>query len=236
MGGFFRKLDAGLARVEEAFLALALAVMVLVVFGDFVLRETVNRGWVWAKELASYLMVWVGFLGASLATHRRRHLVMSLAGKIFPPRIRKWTAFSAALITAAVSLYLSWLGYRYVQETRSFDERSLALGIPIWWVQAAIPLAFALVGLRFLGAAGSILGNGPATLGDSGPAIQDAGKGPPPGPAPAGIDRSSPGSAPVGPDGRPPGPAPAGTGTPPQGPASVGPGGPPPRPASGEAG
>lgn len=170
MTGFFRKLDDGLARAEAAFLALALGTMVLVVFGDFALRETLNRSWAWAKELAAYLMVWVGFLGASLATHRRRHLVMSLSEKIFPARVRKWTSLAACLITAGLCLFLARLGYQYVQETRAMGERSLSLDLPIWLVQAVIPLAFALAGLRFLGTGVHILGHGPVSLGDSGPA------------------------------------------------------------------
>ena len=170
MAGFLRKLDDGIARLEAAFLALALAAMVLVVFGDFALRETVNTGWTWAKEVAAYLMVWVGFLGASLATHRRRHLVMSLSEKLFPPGLRKWTSLLACLITAAASLFLAWLGLRYVLETRATGEASLTVGIPLWLVQSVIPLAFALVGLRFLGTAAHILRHGPIPLGDAGPA------------------------------------------------------------------
>jgi TRAP-type C4-dicarboxylate transport system permease small subunit len=167
--GFFRKLDDGLAKAEAAFLALALAVMVLVVFGDFALRETVNKSWTWAKELAAYLMVWVGFLGASLATHRRRHLVMSLSEKLFSPALRKWTSLLACLITAVTCLFLAALGLRYVLETRATGETSLTVGVPLWLVQAVIPFAFGLVGLRFLGTAVHILRHGPVSLGDSGP-------------------------------------------------------------------
>jgi C4-dicarboxylate transporter DctQ subunit len=167
---FFRRLDEGVARFEAAFLALALAVMVLVVFGDFALRETVNQGWTWAKELAAYLMVWVGFLGASLATHRRRHLVMSLSEKIFSAGIRKWTSFLACLITAATCLFLAFLGLRYVLETRATGETSLTVGVPIWLVQAVIPLAFGLIGSRFLGTGVHIFRHGPIPLGDSGSA------------------------------------------------------------------
>lgn len=170
MTAFLRKLDGAIARCEAAFLALALAVMVFVVFGDFVLRETVNQGWTWAKELAAYLMVWVGFVGASLATHRRRHLVMSLSEKLISPGPRKWTSLLACLVTAATCLFLAWLGLRYVLETRATGEASLTIGVPLWLVQAVIPLAFGLVGLRFLGTGIHILRHGPIPLGDSGPA------------------------------------------------------------------
>ena len=165
MSGFFRKLDDGLARAEEVFLAGALGLMVLVVFADFLLRETLNQGLIWAKELAVYLLVWVGFLGASLAVHRRRHLVIQSAEKLFPASIRKWTSCAGCLLTALLCLMLAWLGLKYVLETRATQEVSLGMGLPIWMVQAVIPLAFLIIGLRFLGLCALIVKTGPISLG-----------------------------------------------------------------------
>lgn len=165
MAGFFRKLDDGLAKAEEIFLASALGVMVLVVFADFLLRETVNQGLIWAKELAVYLLVWVGFLGASLAVHRRRHLVIQAGEKLFPLSVRKWTSLTACLVTSLLCLYLSWLGVRFVLETREVNEVSLGMGVPMWVVQIVIPLAFLFIGLRFLGLCAVIIRTGPVSLG-----------------------------------------------------------------------
>ncbi len=157
MGNFLRRLDRALARSEEFFLATALGFMALVVFCDFALRETVNESWVWAKELAAFLMVWVGFVGASLAAHRGRHLVLRAGERIFSARLRKWTSPVSSLLTAALCFHLAWLGIAYVTETQAMGERSLTLGIPLWMVQAVIPFAFTTVGLRFLGAGLGIL-------------------------------------------------------------------------------
>lgn len=165
MGDFFRKLDDGLAKAESAFLAIALAVMVLVVFSDFVLREALNQGLIWAKELAVYLLIWVGFLGASLAVHKRRHLVIQAGERLFPPRIRKWTSLAGCLVTALLCLLLAWLALRFVLETRALREASLGMGLPLWIVQAVIPLAFLFIGLRFLGICGTILKTGAVSLG-----------------------------------------------------------------------
>lgn len=165
MTRFFRKLDDGLARAEEAFIASAMAVMILVVFADFALRETMNLGLVWAKELAVYLFIWVGFLGASLAVHKRMHLVVQAGEKLFPPAIRKWTSLAACLATALLCLLLAWLGVRFVDETRRVQEVSLGMGLPLWIVQVVIPLAFLLIGLRFLGLCAVILRTGPISLG-----------------------------------------------------------------------
>jgi TRAP-type C4-dicarboxylate transport system permease small subunit len=165
VAGFFRKLDDGLARAEEVFLASALGVMVLVVFADFLLRETINQGLIWAKEVAVYLLIWVGFLGASLAVHRRRHLVIQAAEKMFPPSLRKWTSLAGFFLTSLLCLLLSWLGVRFVLESRELNEVSLGMGIPMWSVQVVIPLAFLFIGLRFLGLCAVVLKSGPISMG-----------------------------------------------------------------------
>lgn len=165
MTDFFAKLDRGLARAEEYFIAGSLGVMVLVVFADFVLREVVNQGLVWAKELAVYLLIWVGFLGASLAVHRRRHLVIQAGEKLFPPAVRKWTSLLGCLTTSLLCLLLSWLALRFVLETRQIAETSLGMGMPLWIVQAVIPLSFLIIGIRFLGLCFVIVRVGAINLG-----------------------------------------------------------------------
>lgn len=178
MGGFLNGLDRRLAKAEEAFLAAALAVMILVVFADFALRETVNQGLVWAKELAVYLLVWVGFIGASLAVHKRRHLVVQAGEKLFPPPVRKWTSLVACLTTSVLCLLLGWIAVKFVLETREVGETSLGMGMPLWIVQAVIPLAFIIIGLRFLGLCGLILKTGAISLGSDEIPIPDSAKTP----------------------------------------------------------
>lgn len=176
MGSFFSGFDRRLAKAEEGFLAAALAVMILVVFADFLLRETLNQGLVWAKELAVYLLVWVGFIGASLAVHKRRHLVVQAGEKLFPPAVRKWTSLAACLTTSLLCLLLAWLAYKFVLETREVGETSLGMGMPLWIVQIVIPLSFLIIGLRFLGLCGVILKTGAISLGSDEIPIPDSAK------------------------------------------------------------
>jgi len=55
--------DSWLGLFERFFLFAALAFMSLVVFFDFFLREFLDSGLIWAKEVSAYLMIWVGLLG-----------------------------------------------------------------------------------------------------------------------------------------------------------------------------
>src|ERR1700733_1477768 len=55
-------------------IALCLAVMVVLVFGNVVLRYGFNSGITISEELSRWLMVWLTFLGAIVALREHTHL------------------------------------------------------------------------------------------------------------------------------------------------------------------
>lgn len=61
-------------RLLEGVLVLLLFGMVLMVFGNVVLRYGFNSGILISEELARYFFVWLTFLGAVVAFHEHAHL------------------------------------------------------------------------------------------------------------------------------------------------------------------
>ena len=55
-------------------IALCLAVMVVLVFGNVVLRYGFNSGITISEELSRWLLVWLTFLGAIVAVREHTHL------------------------------------------------------------------------------------------------------------------------------------------------------------------
>jgi len=145
---FLRRLDRGWLAVERAFLATALIAMVAMVCGDFLGRELIGRGIAWAKEVASFLMIWVGFIGASVAAASSRHLRVEALDRLLPRGTARLLYRTTHLIAAAVTAFLAYLGLRYCLESYGFDERSAVLDLPLALVQAVIPLALLTTALR----------------------------------------------------------------------------------------
>ena len=73
-------------------IALALAVMVLLVFGSVVLRYVFNSGISVSEELSRWLFVWITFLGAIVAVKEHGHLGTDLVLIKLPP----WRSASAS--------------------------------------------------------------------------------------------------------------------------------------------
>lgn len=55
-------------------MAASLALMVVLVFTNVVLRYAFNSGIAMSEELSRWLFVWLTFLGAVVAMHERAHL------------------------------------------------------------------------------------------------------------------------------------------------------------------
>ncbi len=68
------KLIAGYCRLLEWTIGIALAAMVVLVFGNVVLRYAFNSGITVSEEVSRWLFVWLTFLGAVVALKEHAHL------------------------------------------------------------------------------------------------------------------------------------------------------------------
>ena len=92
-------------RAINLIIALALAVMVVMVFGNVVLRYAFNSGITISEEVSRWLFVWITFLGAIVAVRERGHLGTDfLLARLPPLGQRICLALSYALM-----LWCTWL-------------------------------------------------------------------------------------------------------------------------------
>lgn len=116
------------------------------------------NGLIWSQPLALILTLWVGFLGASMATYEHKHLKVEAVVRLFPPDARRYVGLISALATAVFCLALAWLSIRAVLfEYETFVSTSgqggLIGGTSVAKYQAflALPLAFGIMSARFFG-------------------------------------------------------------------------------------
>ena len=92
-------------RALKAIIALCLAVMVVLVFGNVVLRYVFNSGIATSEELSRWLMVWLTFLGAIVALREHAHLGVDTLVRALPP-MGKRICF---VLSYVLMLYADWL-------------------------------------------------------------------------------------------------------------------------------
>ncbi len=144
-----RRIDDALARAEGAVIVLCVSLMLFLAFGQVALRP-VTSGFPWADQLARFLVLWTGVLGASLATRRRKHIAIDVVTKFLSPRGRAIAALIGNGLGILLCAFLLLVSIRYVAANRENATLATTMHLPIWLVQSVIPYGFAAMFLRFL--------------------------------------------------------------------------------------
>lgn len=128
--------------------ALALAAMVLLVFGNVVLRYAFNSSIIVSEELSRWLFVWITFLGAVIALREHGHLGTDVLVSRLPPAGKKACLVAGHL----VMLYICWLIFQgSLEQTRiNMDVLAPSTQLPVAIVYSAGVVFAALAGLMLL--------------------------------------------------------------------------------------
>lgn len=137
-----------LARLDDALSALALALMVVIPLVEIALRPLLGRGIDNAPVLVQHLGLVLAMFGA-VAAERQGHLTTlgSRLGRQGCARSQAATQVFAKGGAAMVCGLLALASWRFVVSEVEAAQ-PLAYGVPVWWVQATMPLGFMLLGVQ----------------------------------------------------------------------------------------
>jgi tripartite ATP-independent transporter DctM subunit len=137
---------APLRRLEDGFLVLALGAMALVPLAEMLLRATLHTGIPASAAITQHLTLVVGMAGAALAAREDRLLAISglhaVLGNVGPA-----LRVASSAVTVAMAAALAASAYAFVLSEREVG-RELFGHLPLWAVQAFLPLGFGLIALR----------------------------------------------------------------------------------------
>lgn len=144
-----RVFDRTLTKIVSTSLILTLVAMIILASVQVFLRGLFHTGILWGDIVARYLVMWVGFLGAYLATHEDRHLRIDFFTRFLGPRIRLWFNAFCDLFAAVVCYFLIRAGWTFV--VIGMDPQAI-LFLQITQKTAAmiVPAGFALIMIQFL--------------------------------------------------------------------------------------
>jgi TRAP-type C4-dicarboxylate transport system permease small subunit len=142
-------LDETLGRLEKAFMVFFLGLMIVVAFAQIALRNLMGVGLPWSESLVRYLVLWIGFIGASLATREGRHITIEVIRLRPPASGRRYLAALSQLCAVGVCAVMTWAAVRFVRDDAQIGTRTF-LDLPTWVLETIIPAAFAIMSLRFL--------------------------------------------------------------------------------------
>jgi TRAP-type C4-dicarboxylate transport system permease small subunit len=116
-----------------------LAVAVLVVLMQIILRFGFNNPRAWAEEVSRYLFIWMVFIGCGIATARGSHIRVTEIVDMFGEagrRFSRWLGFGADMVCNLVLIYAGTL----IAWKNRFAEFYSLSGYPLLIFYAALPI------------------------------------------------------------------------------------------------
>ena len=129
----------------------SLLAMTLMVTMDVTLRYGFNAPTKWANEFSAYLAVLVIFLGISYVLRENAHIRVDVVVRKLPRRAQDWIRVITSVILLGYIIILFHLTWDVLVMNFAINKTSFtAMDVPIWPIQAFIPLGLAIMGLLLI--------------------------------------------------------------------------------------
>ncbi|MCX5860279.1 MAG: TRAP transporter small permease [Proteobacteria bacterium] len=144
-----RPVDRIVSYLEQGFVILALATMVILSFVQVLMRDFFAIGFGWADELLRHLVLWTGFIAGSMVTKQGRHIAIDVMSRTLPMNLRKLSEMVLTAIAILFSGFLFKVAVHFVQVEKAFGQMCEPLHTPLWVMELVFPITFCLLTIRF---------------------------------------------------------------------------------------
>lgn len=133
-------------KILSNLLVVIMAAMVINVLWQVFTRFVMGEPSSFTDELARYLMIWLGILGAAYVSGKNMHVAIDVLPQRASPRTQKKLRNIVASIIMAFAFFALVIGgCRLVYITFLLDQHSAALQIPLAIVYLCLPLSGLLI-------------------------------------------------------------------------------------------
>ncbi len=140
MQRLFRKLIAVLEWWSVVLLVLMVALVCVGVFFRYVLGASLA----WYDEFASYLLVWLTFYGAVVASYRRRHISFEVVVDKLNPAARKAIDALSECFVLLFQFVMFYYGWELIQKMG--EDRTVSLPwVKMGWIYSVLPISGGLM-------------------------------------------------------------------------------------------
>jgi TRAP-type C4-dicarboxylate transport system permease small subunit len=144
----WERADEVMAKVEQTILVTFLSVMIVLAFLQIVLRNFFFTGLDWGDPLLRNLVLWTGFIGATLATKEGRHINIDVISRWLPYLGKHIVAIITHLFSFFICCGLTYAALKFIRNEAEMGSRTF-LNIPVWIPEMILPATFVLMTLRF---------------------------------------------------------------------------------------
>ncbi len=137
-------------KIASTVAAVFMFAIMIIVFGDVIMRYAFNQPFSWAYDLISiYLMAGVFFLVLSEAFASRAHVSVDILQQKFTPSMIRLSEIVTCIVGITVFSLIAYLGFlRTVDSFQSADVMAGAIPWPMWPSIGLVPFGAGLITIR----------------------------------------------------------------------------------------
>lgn len=157
MMGLIRKIDNAVLKVEALVLVVTIGLMTLMAFGDVMSKLIADYPIQWVEMAVRYLVIWIAFVGGSVATAHGRHITIDIASRYLKTRGRAIAVALTSLAAIGILVVLlvvsiSYLKMKVADQTIAFTIHVSGLNLPVksYIALSIVPPALLAMAWHFL--------------------------------------------------------------------------------------
>lgn len=138
-----------LQRIEDGILVGLMLTMIGMAVVQIGMRNLFDAGIIWGDSLVRVLVLWIGLMGAMVASRTDNHIRIDVISRYLPGPAKRFTAFITHLFTTMVCGTMTWYSVSFVRMEMA-DNLTAFSNVPAWVCELIIPVAFFVMALRYL--------------------------------------------------------------------------------------
>lgn len=136
------RINAKILQVEKGIAGTLLGLMALLLVTGVFFRYVVGTPFVWSESVSRLLIVWLTFVGSSIAFAEKKHITVDSILHFLPSVIQPLIRVCIFALVAITLGYMTYLGYLYCLSVSR--NTSPMLGISLAYFAMAMPVTFVI--------------------------------------------------------------------------------------------
>lgn len=137
-------------KIEEYLIAILIAIMIIINFGNVISRYLLNASWSFSEEILLILFIWVVMLASATAFKRFEHLGLPILLDYVPRSFKKVLIIFSGIMSVLLVVAVIISGIYMVYNQVIFNQTTSVLSLPEWLAGISIPICSLFIILRII--------------------------------------------------------------------------------------
>ena len=116
---------------------------------QIILRNIFSTGITETDSLLKVLVLWVGMIGAVVASRERKHISIDILTRYVSDKTRQYVEVLINVFVVFICSLLATHSMRMLLV--DYESKTVAFsGVPTWLLESVLPVAFTIISLRYL--------------------------------------------------------------------------------------